>query len=283
VGLGLDDGVWDATVFRKNRDRLLEADVSAKLLNGVVEHKKVRRLLSRDHYSVDGTLIEAWASMKSFHGKESRLCFMGHALMENRNGLVVGGDQVLLLETRRDGQGPGLGAGGEGPATGFAIQTGTGDQHGLPGGLKERRDAPHLAVVGRRPGHRHGGNGRTIGLLVQHVLGQRHDHRPRGARQGHVKGPGHDLAQGGGPFHLPHPFRQVGEGLVVIDLLKGAAPQVPARHLGVGHRHEAGAVLVAASHDVDGGTIVQRVEDREIALAGHAEDAVDRVVNQGLD
>jgi len=66
----MDDGVWDASTFCHNRDRLLEADVSAKLLNGVVEHKKVRRLLSRDHFSVDGTLIEAWASMKSFRPKD---------------------------------------------------------------------------------------------------------------------------------------------------------------------------------------------------------------------
>ena len=136
VGLGLDDAVWDASTFAKNRDRLLAADVSAKLLRGVVEHKRVRRLLSRDHFSVDGTLIEAWASMKSFRpkdasdddgpgpgrnrerdfhgetrsneshesttdpearlyrkgqGRESRLCYLGHALMENRNGLVVAG------------------------------------------------------------------------------------------------------------------------------------------------------------------------------------------------
>jgi len=138
VGLGMDDAVWDASSFCKNRDRLLEADVSARLLSGVIAHKKVRRLLSRDHFSVDGTLIEAWASMKSFrpkddgddgphdrgsgrnrerdfhgekrsneshasttdpearlyrkgNGRESRLCYMGHALMENRNGLVVGG------------------------------------------------------------------------------------------------------------------------------------------------------------------------------------------------
>ena len=143
VGLGMDDAVWDASTFCKNRDRLLEAEVSAKLLNGVVEHKKVRRLLSRDHFSVDGTLIEAWASMKSFrpkdddnggdggtgrnaersfrrqkrrndthasttdpqarlyrkgNGKESKLCFMGHALMENKNGLAVG-----AMVTQADG------------------------------------------------------------------------------------------------------------------------------------------------------------------------------------
>ncbi|HER27426.1 MAG TPA: IS5 family transposase, partial [Rhodospirillales bacterium] len=69
VGLSMDDLVWDPSTFCKNRDRLLEAEVSAKLLTGVVEHKKVRRLLSRDHFSVDGTLIEAWASMKSFRPK----------------------------------------------------------------------------------------------------------------------------------------------------------------------------------------------------------------------
>ena len=69
VGLGLDDRVWDASTFCHNRDRLLEAEVSGLLLQGVVEHRQVRRLLSRDHFSVDGTLIEAWASMKSFRPK----------------------------------------------------------------------------------------------------------------------------------------------------------------------------------------------------------------------
>lgn len=144
VGLSMDDPIWDASTFCKNRDRLLEVEVSAKLLTGVVEHKRVRPLLSRDHFSVDGTLIEAWASMKSFrpkdgdddngpglgrngerdfhgerrrndthesttdpearlyrkgNGRESKLCFMGHALMENRNGLVVGGGVTLASGT----------------------------------------------------------------------------------------------------------------------------------------------------------------------------------------
>ena len=142
VGLGMDDPVWDASTFCHNRDRLLEADISALVLNGVIEHRKVRGLLSRDHFSVDGTLIEAWASMKSFrpkggddgggagrnaerdfhgekrsnethesttdadarlyrkgNGRESRLCFMGHALMENRNGLVVGGNVTIASGT----------------------------------------------------------------------------------------------------------------------------------------------------------------------------------------
>lgn len=133
VGLGVDDAVWDHSVFSKNRDRLLEADVAAKFLSAVLANPQVKPLLSDEHFSVDGTLIEAWASMKSFRakdgsdeppapgrngernfhdekrsndthasttdpqaklykkgkGKESKLCFMGHALMENRHGLVV--------------------------------------------------------------------------------------------------------------------------------------------------------------------------------------------------
>jgi transposase len=152
VGLGVDDPVWDASTFSKNRDRLLEGDAAAAFLAAIVAHPKVRRLVSTEHFSVDGTLIEAWASMKSFRPKaegedppddgapppgagrnaevdfrgerrtngrhwsaigpsdngdhasttdpdarlfrKSRgtgavLCFMGHALMENRSGLVV--------------------------------------------------------------------------------------------------------------------------------------------------------------------------------------------------
>ena len=133
VGLGIDDAVWDHSTFSKNRDRLLDAEVAAKFLEAVLRHSKVKRFLSDDHFSVDGTLIEAWASLKSlrakdgsdeppwpgrngernFHGEKrandthesttdpdaklfrkgngqaARLCFMGHALMENRNGLVV--------------------------------------------------------------------------------------------------------------------------------------------------------------------------------------------------
>jgi transposase len=135
VGIGVDDAAWDHSVFSKNRERLLAGDVAAKLLSAVLAQPRVKRLLSTEHFSVDGTLIEAWASMKSFKpkdgsdeppadgsgrnretdfhgekrsndthasttdpeaklyrkgpGKEAKLCFMGHALMENRNSLVV--------------------------------------------------------------------------------------------------------------------------------------------------------------------------------------------------
>jgi transposase len=133
VGLGVDDPVWVPTVFTKNRDRLLEADVARRFLTELMNHEKLRGLLSDEHFSVDGTQIAAWASMKSFkakdgssdppgpgrngerdfhgekpanathasttdpeaklyrkgQGKEAKLSFMGHTLMENRSGLIV--------------------------------------------------------------------------------------------------------------------------------------------------------------------------------------------------
>ncbi|MDR6304598.1 transposase [Nitrobacter vulgaris] len=64
VGIGVDDPAWDHSVFSKNRDRLLEGDIAAKFLSAVLAQPKVKKLLSNDHFSVDGTLIEAWASMK---------------------------------------------------------------------------------------------------------------------------------------------------------------------------------------------------------------------------
>jgi transposase len=64
VGLGMDDCVWDHSTFSKNRDRLLGADVADKFLEAVLRHPKVKRFLSDDHFSVDGTLVEAWASLK---------------------------------------------------------------------------------------------------------------------------------------------------------------------------------------------------------------------------
>ena len=70
VGLSADDPVWDATVFCKNRDRLLDGDIARKFLISVLNLPHVRQLLSSEHFSVDGTLIEAWASMKSFVPKD---------------------------------------------------------------------------------------------------------------------------------------------------------------------------------------------------------------------
>lgn len=129
VGLSPDDAVWDATTFTKNRDRLQDGDVFQKFMRKLLEHADVKPLLSDEHFSVDGTLIEAWASQKSFRpkdgapdddgsnfhgrtrknethasatdpdsrlyrkaaGREAKLCYMGHAVMENRHGLAVAG------------------------------------------------------------------------------------------------------------------------------------------------------------------------------------------------
>ena len=65
VGLGADEPVWDASTFSKNRDRLLEGDIAARFLATLMARPRVKRLLSSDHFSVDGTMIQAWASMKS--------------------------------------------------------------------------------------------------------------------------------------------------------------------------------------------------------------------------
>jgi transposase len=70
VGLNLDDPVWDATVFTKNRDRLLEAEVAQEFLARVVAHAREQGWMSDEHFTVDGTLLEAWASLKSFQRKD---------------------------------------------------------------------------------------------------------------------------------------------------------------------------------------------------------------------
>src|SRR5258707_10877454 len=72
VGLGVDDPTWDHSTFSKNRDRLLEGEIAAKFLTAVLAQPRVKRLLSSEHFSVDGTLIEAWASLKSFRRKDGK-------------------------------------------------------------------------------------------------------------------------------------------------------------------------------------------------------------------
>src|SRR2546422_8268604 len=71
VGLNMDDAVWDATTFSKNRERMLKSDIARLFFQAVVEEACVMSLLSDEHFSVDGTLIEAWASQKSFQKKDS--------------------------------------------------------------------------------------------------------------------------------------------------------------------------------------------------------------------
>jgi transposase len=133
VGLGMDDAVWNHAVFSKNRDRLLTSEVAQQFFAAV--NQQARRFMSDDHFTVDGTLIQAWASQKSFrkrdgsdddgtnfhgqkrkndthesttdpdaqlyrksNGTESRLAYLGHALVENRNGLIA-----AAMVTQADG------------------------------------------------------------------------------------------------------------------------------------------------------------------------------------
>jgi transposase len=134
VGLEMDDAVWDVTVFTKNRERLIEGAVSQRLLESVLIEARGHELLSEEHFTVDGTLIQAWAAARSFKQKsdppargagsghkgevllrdkvesttdaDARLykkasadkavpCYQGHALTENRNGLVVAAEATL--------------------------------------------------------------------------------------------------------------------------------------------------------------------------------------------
>jgi transposase len=193
AGLAMDAPIWDVTVFTKNRERLLEGDVAAKFMAAVLAQSRVKKLLSDDHFSVDGTLIEAWASLKSFrakdgsgeppgpgrnaersfhgekrsnethvsstdpeaklyrkgNGQSSKLAFMGHLLMENRNGLVVAtrltqasgtaereAALALVEAHRKDGRRITLGADKAYDVTAFVEA------------LRARRITPHIADRG---------------------------------------------------------------------------------------------------------------------------------------
>jgi transposase len=192
VGLGVDDVVWDHSSFTKNRDRLLAGEIVAKFLRAILAQPRVKRLMSSDHFSVDGTLIEAWASLKSFRrkdgsdndpegpgrnaergfhkekrsnethqsttdpearlykkgGQPAKLCYLGHALMENRHGLAVDGlvtqatgmaerEATLAMLDRRPGR--------------RRITLGADkayDVRQFIGDLRARRVTPHVAIDG---------------------------------------------------------------------------------------------------------------------------------------
>ena len=134
VGLSMDDVIWSPTTFSKNRDRLLQSDIAAAFFDGVLAQARAAGLLSDEHFTVDGTRLEAWASLKSFRrteagptappddpdnptvnfhgesrrndthqsttdpdaqlarkgpGKEAKLAYAGHMLLDNRHGLVA--------------------------------------------------------------------------------------------------------------------------------------------------------------------------------------------------
>ncbi|HME86016.1 MAG TPA: IS5 family transposase [Roseiarcus sp.] len=190
VGLSIDEKVFDASTFSKNRDRLLTQEIAQGFLSSLLGLPEVKGLLSAEHFSVDGTLLKAWASMKSFRpkdgsgeppspgrngeadyrktkrsnethasttdkdarlfkkgdGQESRLSYLGHALMENRNGLVVAAEATLATGTaereaatalsERLPEGATLGADKNYDAEAFVE------------GLKARGIEPHVAING---------------------------------------------------------------------------------------------------------------------------------------
>ena len=190
VGLGIDDPVFDASTFSKNRDRLLTTAVAQGFLSALLGLPRVKKLLSAEHFSVDGTLLKAWASMKSFRpkdgsgeppspgrngerdfkkekrsnethastsdpdarlyrkgdGQPSQLAYLGHTLMENRNGLIVGATATLATGTaERDAaktltrdlpEGATLGADKNYDVEAFVED------------LKARKIEPHIAVNG---------------------------------------------------------------------------------------------------------------------------------------
>src|SRR5712692_2089874 len=72
VGLNMDDGIWDVTVFTKNRERLLDGDIAEAFFQAVLQQARERNLLSNEHFTVDGTLLEAWASLKSYQRKDAK-------------------------------------------------------------------------------------------------------------------------------------------------------------------------------------------------------------------
>jgi transposase len=190
VGLSIDEKVFDASTFSKNRERLLTQEIAQGFLSSLLGLPEVKVLLSAEHFSVDGTLLKAWASMKSFRpkdgsgeppspgrngaanfretkrsnethasttdedarlfrkgdGQESRLAYLGHALMENRNGLVVAAEATLATGTAE-----------REAAARFSEQLPKGatlgadknyDAEAFVEGLKARGIEPHVAING---------------------------------------------------------------------------------------------------------------------------------------
>jgi transposase len=191
VGLEIDDSVWNVTVFTKNRERMIEGEVSQGLLSAVLLEASSKQLLSEEHFTVDGTLIQAWASARSFRDKsdppkpgqgsggrgevllrdrvesktdgEARLykkgtgdksvpSYQGHALMENRNGLVVAAEASQSSSSAERELALGLldrvVAQPDKRQAGSSVTVGadTGYQEAeFVQGLRERQIAPHLS------------------------------------------------------------------------------------------------------------------------------------------
>jgi transposase len=191
VGLEMDDEVWDVTVFSKNRERLIAGEASQRLLRAVLAEAREKQLLSAEHFTVDGTLIQAWAASRSFQEKsdppgpgqgsgkrgelllrdkvesktdpEARLykkgngdksvpSYLGHALMENRNGLAVAAQASLAGTAAEREAGLAMLAevvgGKEQRAPGAEITLGADTQYQDPkfiAALREYGVAPHVS------------------------------------------------------------------------------------------------------------------------------------------
>jgi transposase len=197
VGFNLDEPVWDVTVFTKNRDRLLRGSVAQEFFQQVLAQARRAALLSDEHFTVDGTLIEAWAGHKSFQrkagsqpppgtgpsnpsvdfkgeqrkndthqsttdpqarlykkaqGREAKLCYLGHVLMENRNGLVVGSRVTQADGFAERTTAVALAAEMTGPRRGRTLAADKAyDTAGCVGALRERGFTPHVAQNLKRP------------------------------------------------------------------------------------------------------------------------------------
>lgn len=190
VGLRIDDAVWDATTFSKNRERLLTTEIAQGFLSALLSQPAVKTLLSAEHLSVDGTMLKAFASMKGFrakdgsdeppgggrngerdfrkekrsnethasttdpharlyrkgNGQETRLTYLGPALMENRNGLAVDGTVTHATGTGEREAASELSAGlGEGATLGADKNY---DAEAFVEQLKDRKIVPHVAITG---------------------------------------------------------------------------------------------------------------------------------------
>ena len=188
VGIEMDEAVWDVTVFTKNRERLIGGGIAEQLLLKVVEQARSRQLLSEEHFTVDGTLIQAWANRRSFQEKsnpprrgsgsggrkllrdthesttdgDARLykksgaaasvpCYLGHLLTENRNGLIVG---AMVTQASKTAEGEAAlvlldGLKGS-PASTVGADKGYQQQQFIEG-LRARKVVPHVAEYEPNP------------------------------------------------------------------------------------------------------------------------------------
>ena len=193
VGLSMDDAVWDATVFTKNRERLLQGDVARAFFERVVAQAQARHLLSAEHFTVDGTLIEAWAGLKSFQRKDTpapppddpgnpTVNFHGERRSNATHASTT--DPEARLARKRPGPGSqarlsGPRPDGESPRLGGRYVCDAGDGHRGAGGGGGDGDEPAAGRHGRRgQGLRHRGLRRGAAGAAAHPACRAEHHPP---------------------------------------------------------------------------------------------------------